>query len=329
MTLPDLPEPAVYFPLHKARYTVTPSLSLITISFGNGATDARLFQIDRDFPRFRENKIAARQERLTKYALTDWRFDALAPDVCRLIAVRLAVEYPAYFALEMLTGGAGVLTCHLTGERLSFDREMWLLSVEGANAPPYENTFDALISQTPEDMAVVSLPEGEPDAIAALHVCSPSHWSPESVIGQPFTAIHAPVPGMGKISAASASLLEAIRTLPPVVRFNWGIEFADRLNLHPEPPPGTNADRRILDAAAPCPLFLRVERQVLWGMETARALLFAIRVYTRPVTELSPRERDDLREALLTMPEASRLYKGLPPETFAAVMDYLSGGATG
>jgi len=326
--LPDLPQPATYFPLPKARYTVTPGLSLITISFGNGAADARLFQIDADFARFRANKIATRQERLSKYVLTDSRFGVLAPDVCRLIAMRLFMEYPAYFSLEMQSGGAGILTCHLNGERLTFDREMRLLCVEGANAPAYENTFDALMSQVSEDMAVVMLPEGELDAVAALHVSAPSHWSPESIIGEPFTAIHAPVPGFTKIAAASASLLEAIRTRPPVVRFNWGIEFVDRLNLHPDPPPGVDKaewNRRSLDIAASCPVYLRIERQVLWGMETNRAVLFAIRVYTRPVTELSAKERGDLREALLTMPEASQEYKGLPPETFAAVVNYLGG----
>lgn len=326
--LPDLPEPATYFPLPKARYTVTPGFSLITISLGNGATDARLFQIDREFDRFRHNKIAARHERLPKYVLTDSRFGVLAPDVCRLIAMRLFMEYPAFFSLEMQSGGAGILTCRLTGERLSFDHEMRLLSVEGVNAPAYENTFDALLSQVPEDMAVVSLPEGKPDAVAALHVTAPSHWSPESIIGQSFITTHAPVPGFAKIVVASVSLLEAIRTRPPVVRFNWGVEFTDRLNLHPQPPPGVdggNWNRRTLDAAAPCPLFLRIERQVLWGMEAARAVLFAIRVYTRPVTELSTRERGDLREALLSMPEASREYKGLPPDTFAAVLKYLRG----
>ena len=135
-----------------------------------------------------------------------------------------------------------------------------------------------------------------------------------------------PCRGLGKIASSSAALLEAIRTRPPVVRFNWGIEFTDRLNLHPEPPPDVAAsewNRRTMDANANCPVYLRVERQVLWGMEDIRAVLFAIRVYTRPVSDLCAAERADLCSALLSMPDASRDYKGLPPETFAAVVECL------
>ena len=97
---------------------MTPGFSLITISFGNGAADARLFQLDRDFPRFRQNKIAACRERSGKYVRTDSRFAGLAPAVCRLLAVRLAVEYPAHFTLKMQDAGAGILDCRLTGERV-------------------------------------------------------------------------------------------------------------------------------------------------------------------------------------------------------------------
>ena len=176
------------------------------------------------------------------------------------------------------------------------------------------------MSQVPEDMAVVALPDGEPDVAAAIHVCAPSHWSPEEKIGQSFVQIHAPVPGFTKVAASSATLLEAVRTRPPIVRFNWGIEFTDRLNLHPKPPPGEkNGDwNRRSDSGDG--IFLRVERQVLWGMESTRAALFTIRVYARPLVDLTQNERGALRDTLLTMPEASRLYKGLPPESFAQVL---------
>ena len=323
-----LPNPAVYFPLAKARFTVTPGFHLITQSFGNGAMDARLFQIDAEYDRFRQNKVAARAERLAKYVCFSDGFAEVAPAVCRLLMMRLFVEYPAYFDLTMEAGGAGSLLCHLTGERLVFSPAMALLSVESTEpvAPAYTNTFDALIAQVPEDVAVIALPDTAPDASVALHVCAPSHWSPEEKIGASFTQTHAPVPGFDKIAAASAALLETVRTRPPLVRFNWGIEFADRLNLHPEPPPGVNVaewNRRAPCLQDPAAVYLRVERQVLWGMETARAAVFAIRVYTRPVSDLSATERDAVRETLLSMPEANRLYKGLPLETWARVVQIL------
>ena len=291
--------------------------------------DVRLFQIDSDFPRFRANKAAARKERTGKYACFTPGFDRIAPEVCRLVAVRLFVEYPDYFDLRMATGGAGEVLCHLTGERLCFDREMRLIEVGGIKPGevPYQNAFDALSSQVPEDLAVVALPEGESDKNVALHVTAPSHWAPEEKIGASFLATHAPVPHFERVGTASAALLETVRTRPPVVRFNWGIEFTDRLNLHPEPPPGTDAqewNRRRVRPSDACPVFLRVERQVLWGMESARAVLFAIRVYVRPVTRLAASERDALHRTLVSMPEATRLYKGLPPETFAETVKYVA-----
>ncbi len=325
----NLTEPTVYFPLGRGRFTVTPGFSPLTTSFGNGAMDARLFQIDRDFDQFRANKIAARAERSGKYVCFAPGFERLVPDVCRLMVIRLIAEYPDYFDLRREDGGAGTLLCRLTRETLHFNREMDLTGVESEVlvVPPYQNAFDALVSQVPEDIAVVALPEGAPDKNVALHVTAPSHWEPEEKIGASFLSTHARVPQFERINAASAALLEAVRTRPPVVRFNWGIEFSERLNLHPEPPLGADAaewNRRVPRFADEYPVYLRIERQVLWGMEDARALLFAIRVYVRPVNGLSPTERDTLRRTLLSIPEESRRYKGLPPETFAATVKYLA-----
>jgi hypothetical protein len=292
--------------------------------------DSRLFQIDRDFARFQENTVAARGERLEKYVCLDPDFDAVASEVCRYILNRLLVEYPAYFEWEPARDGAGVFRCRLTKERLSFDRESGLVNVESLEPPIplYRNAFDALMSQVPEDIAVVTLPEGKPDKNAALHVTAPSHWAPEEKIGTSFLQTHAPVPHFERIAAASASLLESVRARSKgVVRFNWGIEFTDRLNLHPEPPPGSDGEewnRRRIQPLDECPVYLRVERQVLVPLNEARALLFAIRIYVQPVTQLSPGERDAVRATLLSMPETSRLYKGLSPGAFADAVRWMS-----
>ncbi len=313
---PDsLPTPAVYFAPRRGRYDASPGMSPLGAPFGNGAADARLFQIDREFPRFRANKLACRAERMGKYVQRDdTRFaPATAAAVARLMAVRLATEYPDLFTLETLPGGAGTLECRLTGERLAFDTEMGLVEGGAAVTPPYADAFDALCCQVPEDVVVVTLPEsGEEDANAALHVCAPSHWSPEEKAGASFVATHAPVPGFEKIARAAAPLLKALVHGRPMVRFNWGIEFTDRLNLHPEPPPGEDPaewNRRTLrDADGP---YLRVERQVLWGLPDVSAVLFTIRIYTRPFADLSPEERGLLRDALRTLSPEIRAYKSL------------------
>lgn len=325
----SLSEPAAYFPLARGRFTVSPGLMPLSAPFGNGPVDHKLFQIDRDFAHFRANTVAARAERLEKYVLRSPCFDRLRPAVCGLIAARLSAEYPGQFELQAQNNGGLVLSCRLTGERLIFDSGMRLTAVESSIpiVTTYQDAFDALISQVPEDVAVVELPEGASDENVALHVTAPSHWSPEEKIGASFLATHAPVPGFGRIGDASGALLEKVLGRPPVVRFNWGIEFSRRLNLHPESPPGADIgewNRRHLRLADECPVFLRIERQVLWGMPDVRALLFTIRVYVRPVDGLTPAERSALRDSLLSMPEESRAYKGLQTETYTDVVNLLS-----
>ncbi|MBC8134584.1 MAG: DUF3445 domain-containing protein, partial [Fibrella sp.] len=266
----EFTRPAVYFPLSRGRFTVAPGFSPMTTSFGNGAMDSRVFQIDRDFTRFRLNTMQARAERLGKYVCCDPKFDRFAPRVCEAIITRLFVEYPAYFDLQIESRQQYILICRLTGDRLRFDRDTQLLDVESRESPVpiYRNAFDALVSQVPEDMAVVALPEGEPDVNVALHVTAPSHWAPEEKMGASFLQTHAAIPHFERVAGASATLLETVLTRRPVVRFNWGIEFTDRLNLHPEPPPGTDAEewnRRRPRLSDECPVYLRIERQVLWG----------------------------------------------------------------
>lgn len=322
LLLETLPFPASYFPLQRGVFSVTPGLVPLTTAFGNGAIDERLFQIDNAFPRFLQNVRAARAENINKYVRCDDCFEAVAPEVNRFLANRLAVEYPAYFDFTVLPRGGSTIHCHLTKEQLYFDAAMNLLHVESEVpvSPPYINAFDALLSQVPEDMAVVLLPEGEADSNIALHITAPSNWIPAEKIGRSFLETHEPVPHFEKIARASDSLLRTMVLRPPFVRFNWGIEFTDRLNLHPEAPPTIG---RTLDNTAPCPFYLRLERQVLWGLKDISVLLFSIRIYTVPVTELSPFEREMLLQTLLSMPAESRVYKSFPPATFDAVTDWL------
>jgi hypothetical protein len=220
------------------------------------------------------------------------------------MAVRLAAEHPGWFRWEGDAGDAGLLHCRLTGDRLAFDKRMGLVS-DG----PYADAFDALCCQVPEDIAVVRRASDRGDWIAALHLCAPSHWAAEAKIGRSFIDAHAPVPGFGKVAAAAAALTEACIARGPFVRFTWGISFDDRLNAHPEPPPGGAPPR--WDGESP--LFLRVERQVLWGLPAVDAFLFAIRVYVYDARSLRDdrEQREALVAALRSMSPESQRYKSV------------------
>ncbi len=328
-----LPPPARYFPLKSGRYEVTPGLKPLGAPLGNGDADAHLFQIDTGFSRYRENKLRCRAERLGKYVVFDDFTLPVAAAVARFLAMRLCAEYPDLFISEPDADGSCALTCRLTGERLAFDPQMRLLDGGSGpqGAPAYGSAFDALCCQVQEDIAVVRTLPGRGDWIAALHLCSPSHWGAEQKIGRSFVDAHAPVPGMEKVNAAAASLVEAMVHRGPFVRFVWGVGADDRLNHHPHPPPGVGREAwrgRAFDPAASPPFFLRVERQALWGLPDVGAALFTIRVSFVDGEEIRarPAERAQLRSALLSMSPASRVYKGVAG-CVEEIVRWLDGGA--
>jgi hypothetical protein len=177
--------------------------------------------------------------------------------------------------------------------------------------------MDALACQFPEDIAVVcrDAASGE-DWLAKLHLCAPSHWAAADKIGTSWTVTHAPVPGMERSRSAASSLVRVMIEREPTVRFTWGIEFDDRLNHHPQPPPDTEAavwNRRRRDPACREPFFLRVERQVIWGLPAVNAAIFTIRIYHTPASALlsDSERRSALHSALLSMSTESVVYKGL------------------
>lgn len=317
MTQPSpaqLPQPARYFPLSKGRYEVKPGLFRWGQDFGNGAADGQLFQFDRQWPAYRAEKDAARAERLTKYVSVAGMERAALAQVCGFIGERLLQEHPALFGWQ---GDAGPenLHCHLSGERLEFTAPGQLASPgRAAVTPVYANAWDALGSQLQEDLALIELDETGRSRLCALHLCLPNHWAAEDKIGRSFTAIHDPVAGFDVIARREQALLQAVLERGPFVRYAWGLSTDQRLNHHPSPPEAAEESDwlgRRFNARAP-QLYLRVERQVLWGFAPTRTLLFTIRTYHYDCArQLDQQQRQLIAAAVHSMPAASLRYKGL------------------
>ena len=332
---PDLylPAPAAYFPIRNGRYDTAPALHRLGTPSGNGAVDGHLFQIDSTFQRFRENKLSCRSERLGKYVCYADFAEPVREAVGRLIVTRLAVEHPGLFRAVTPGDREDVeLYCVPTGERLILDPSLRLTGVRPADSaspeadPPYIDAFDALACQVPEDIAIVVRDAiGGPDRLVALHLCAPSRWAAEEKIGRDWSAIHEPVPGMERLRTPdiASTLVGMMIDRKPMVRFTWGIEFDDRLNRHPEPPQGVSpgewqtrtprCDRPDGTDAAEERLYLRVERQTIWGLPEVSATVFAIRVYHTPLSALRsiPSHVEALASALRSMSPDSLHYKSL------------------
>lgn len=294
MDLP-LPSPVMYTPWTKGIYDVAPGLRPLGTDFGNGELDQVLFQFDNSFPKYRENKLRCKEERPAKYCLRH----ALRPEVegavIELITERLVAENPECFRRQ-----ADRLECGLTAETIT-------------------PALDALALQIPEDFAIVQLEENG-DRNAYLNLCSPSHWAGESKIGRSFFETHLPIPGFDRVNAVASALVDSMIKRGPYVRFVWGVESDDRLNHHPEPPPGEDPviwHGREFEKG----WFVRTERQVVWGLPNVNAALFVIRVgfVTSEFISNSPGLLNSLVSSVRSMSPEAQAYKGV--DGFLASLD--------
>lgn len=317
----QLPSPARYYPLEKGVYEVAPSLRLLGTDFGNGDLDKGLVQWDTQFRAFRENKVACRRESLEKYYRKHSYDEVTAGKVAIFLIERFLQTAPALF--QRSDSAAGIkLDCLLTGESLSFDPQGNLLRVSGqkpSGAPPYLDALDALAAQCAEDLAVARLfPDGR-DALVAGHICSPSHWAIGEKIGMDFVRVHEPVPGAERMNKTATQLVNAAIHKGPYTRFVWSFVTHTRLNQVPQAPAGvTDAEWKSppLDLREECPFYLRIERQVTWGLPEIQAFVFSIRVSFRTAIEIRdlPRERELLKSTLRGMTSASKKYKRVPED---------------
>ena len=327
-----LPVPARYFPLEKGVYEVAPGLRTLGTSLGNGEKDSLVFQLDQEFPAYRDNKLKCRAERLGKYYQTHDFSEAVNQAVICFMVERLAQEHSKFFEITLEPSGITQLLCHLTGEKLCFDKQWNPTQITGPSGSPapYVSAYDALCSQVQEDMAVLCSNSERAEWLAAIHLCSPSHWAAEDKIGKNFFQIHAPVAGIEKMNRSAPSLVDAMINKGPYVRFVWGFATDRQLNHHPVPPPGVPMEKwrgRSFNAAATqSPFTLRVERQVIYGLPAVNASIFTVRVYFIDGNDIraNPTERAQLRSSLLSMTPEHRIYKGLD-KSMNEIIDWLDG----
>jgi len=328
----QLPQPATYFPIRNGRYDTAPGLFRLGTDFGNGIADTRLFQLDRDFHTFRANKLACRAERFPKYVCMDDLSPDLERAVVSLICSHLSRDYPTWFESIAHPDGSVGFHCDLTGDRLLFDAQGRLMQAteknERSQEVDYASPWDAMCCQVQEDVAVVRRSPGRGDWIAALHLCAPSRWAAEEKIGRSWSSAHEPVPGTEKLRTVGPAIVNTMIDQRPTVRFTWGIEFDTQLNRHPEPPSAALApewNTRVPRPDAPESLYLRTERQVIWGLPEHDAAVFTIRIYHTPLSALRANRGHQaaLRNALLSMSPASREYKSMEAclSTVIALLD--------
>ncbi len=315
--------PARYFPIRRGVFEMVPGLYPLGTEFGNGPQDGKFFQFDDQYPKYRANKDACRAEDLSIYFQRRMFTPELERAACALMRQRLSLEWPQYFS-ERTEGSVSYLNCALSKEILAFSPKGDYLPERSTSSQtvPYVCAYDALASQVCEDVSLMSRDQASGRAsLVAIHLCSPEGWSAESKIEKSFQDIHLPVPDIQKINNKADALMELMVNKGPFTRFAWGLNSDDKLNHHPRK---RSKEHRLGD---PQSLFLRVERQVTWGLPEVDASLFTIRVYFYPLSEvLSGLEgivrRELLANALLSMQGHHLAYKSMTPEIRDGIVEY-------
>lgn len=324
-TIDRLDRVACYFPLAKGRYEVKPGLVRFGTDFGNRELDQQVFQFDENFAHYRHVKQQARWERLSKYFQTDNFASQVERMIAQFIINRLTREQPQAFHLKQQSNDL-ILHNQMTQEILVFNQDFELRRVEiQTESSNYISTLDALANQVQEDITIVSRAK-ERHWVSAIHLCFPNHWSAEEKIGREFARVHAPVAGMEAMNRRGAAIVHTMITRPPMVRFAWGLSTDARLNHHPEPPANISPLQwmgRDFDPTDPR-LYLRVERQVIWGFPEVDAALFTIRTYFHDCQRLKQdaTSRSHLSAAIRSMSPQSLAYKGLAT-SHTAILEWL------
>lgn len=304
-----LPDPATYKPFANGRYNEKPNLFPFGKDFGNDERDAQILQVDNQFNEYRSQKLRARTLDYSKYVCElESTTDQDKTTLNRVLARIACSDYPEFFQKQQSVNGWN-LKCSLSGETLRFDSEdVFTGSQSDTTNPPvkYFSGFDALACQLQEDICVVKI-DGSSDHLTAAHLCFPNRWAASQKIGKNFIEIHKPVARFAEANPNVASLIQAMMGGKPYVRFAWGLSNDTNLDHHPDT---TDEFRFESDSEA---LYVRVERQVLFGLPQNNLLLFFIRTYYEDCRKIC-RDMEiaqGLAKTLLSISDELLFYKGL------------------
>lgn len=172
--------------------------------------------------------------------------------------------------------------------------------------PPY--TFQNLGMQICEEL-IISRVEDDRDWTAAAFACFPAGWYPEQVVGQTFVETHHEIPM--RLDNAS-KLMKACVNSGPYERFIWGLAFDTIINRHPR------ITRCEYDPQNPI-IYVRVERQILYGFPEHKCFLFVLQHNFIPENEI---KKEELIKALEGMSDKELDYKGYNKEMIASIKSH-------
>ncbi|MCB9413334.1 MAG: DUF3445 domain-containing protein [Actinobacteria bacterium] len=157
-----------------------------------------------------------------------------------------------------------------------------------------EQALASVALRVQEDLCLLQRRSGQWRLWAAC-VCFPSHWRLTEKIGAGLDAIHGPVPGYRqRLATASTKVLDRLAGTTEIVeRFNWVLVDTPRLYTPRAERFGDAEPRSDVDG-----LWLRTERQTLRALPGDLGLVFTIRTFVTPLTDLTRPERGALAKSM-------------------------------
>lgn len=160
-----------------------------------------------------------------------------------------------------------------------------------------------------EDFAFLS--SEPPIKLIGGSICFPSRWNLKEKMNLNSEGIHAPVPKFQQtIGKPTETFMEKVSVDKPMQRFNWTLHDTDHI-FTPFPSNDGRTDitkDNVLDVT-----YVRYERQTLRRMPKTKKVLFTIRTYVHPVSEIVavPEKRELLKQTLLGLPQDVAEYRGM------------------
>jgi hypothetical protein len=159
-----------------------------------------------------------------------------------------------------------------------------------------------------EDFAIVDAASG---TIPWLAVALPSHWAPETKVGQHFASVHGPVADNQLLLQATAGLLRLVTSPERWERFVWTVTDQPRLHAHPARDGRTPRWHDTPVAQA----WWRTERQTFIPLPEQGQAVFTIHVDVQPLAAVAQDagRAHALHAAIGSMSDAVIAYRGLSP----------------
>ena len=230
---------------------------------------------------------------------------AYAPQMAyrdHLIATRpdmVALALPD--AAAALSELAGLLRRHI-GDLPGFTCEPGVVTRPDGLRVQFSGDIGQIGRLVQEDWLILDRPGGASEyRLIAGNLCFASGWDLRDKIGHPLTRVHDPVPGYAAQLAPRVNrIFTALRPEHPLWRLNFSAVGTPELHC-----PGMDLHK--VDAPE---RFLRVERQTLRRLPQTGAIVFGVKLFVTPVTDLTAEEMAEFRAALAAFSPEMAAYKG-------------------